>query len=667
MMKKWNLIPAFLCLVSIASAQQAKRPLRPGDIYRLQSLTDAHVSFDGKWIVYTITTIDSVKDKRNSDIWMTSWDGTANVQLTSSPESETSPRFSPDGKYISFIAKRNGDKSQVFLLDRRGGEGIQLTKVKGALEGYEWSPDGKKIALVMHDEEDTAKNKPPKPYVINKFNFKKDITGYQYDTTHSHLYLFDVASKTMHPLTKGIYEENDFAWSPDGSKIAFTSNHTKEIDQNENTDIFVVDTTDGAIPKQLTTWSGADGNPEWSPDGKWIAYLRSASDALYEMYNESVLCVIPATGGEPKVLSASLDRPVSNEKWSLDGKSIAALIADDMQRYVALFNPNKGTMTKLAGGDKAFTYVESVSGGKWLTSMTNTETPAELYAIEGGNVRRLTTIQNKFLDSLTLATGEKFVSTSKDGTKVSGIIYYPPNGGKTNLPVIFYIHGGPVSQDEFAFDMTRQMFAAHGYAVVGINYRGSNGRGVEYSRTISGDWGNKEVMDILGANDYLILKGIIDSSRMAMSGWSYGGILTDYVIASTNRFKAASSGAGVAAPLSLFGVDQYINQYVNEIGLTWKEGNIDKYLKLSYPFLHANRITTPTQFMVGEKDFNVPAVGSEQMYQALRIVGVPTELLDYPNQFHGFTQPSFIKDRYERYFTWFDRYLKPSSPMAVNQ
>ncbi len=144
-----------------------------------------------------------------------------------------------------------------------------------------------------------------------------------------------------------------------------------------------------------------------------------------------------------------------------------------------------------------------------------------------------------------------------------------------------------------------------------------------------------------------------------MSGWSYGGILTDYVIASTTRFKVASSGAGVAAPLSLFGVDQYINQYVNEIGLPWQEGNVEKYLKISYPFLHADRITTPTQFMVGEKDFNVPAAGSEQMYQALRTLNVPTELLIYPNQFHGFTQPSFIKDRYERYLSWFDKYLQP--------
>ena len=165
----------------------------------------------------------------------------------------------------------------------------------------------------------------------------------------------------------------------------------------------------------------------------------------------------------------------------------------------------------------------------------------------------------------------------------------------------------------------------------------------------------------MGAADYLVSKGIADPDRLGISGWSYGGILTDYTIATDTRFKVASSGAGVAAPLSLYGVDQYINQYTNELGLPWKDNNIEKYLKLSYPFLHADRIKTPTQFMVGEKDFNVPAAGSEQMYQALRTLDIPTELLIYPNQYHSFTQPSFIKDRYERYFVWFDKYLKPKS------
>ncbi len=265
--------------------------MRPGDIYRLQSINDAHVSPDGKWIVYSISTIDSAKDKRNSDIWMTSWDGKENIQLTNSPNSESAPRFSPDGKYISFIAKREGDKSQVFLLDRRGGEGIQLTEAKGDLEGYEWSPDGKKLALAMHDAEDTAKNKTPKPYILRKYVFKKDVSGYQLDTLHTHLYLFDVVSKAMRPLTKGNFDEGDFTWRPDGSQLAFVSNHSDDPDLNGNSDIFIVDTSAGAMPRQLTTWTGADANPEWSADGKWIAYLRTTSSSLYEMYDQTNLCV----------------------------------------------------------------------------------------------------------------------------------------------------------------------------------------------------------------------------------------------------------------------------------------------------------------------------------------------------------------------------------------
>ena len=659
MKRIFYLISLFTFLSFTLFSQIQKRPLRPGDIYRMQTLSDANVSPDGKWVAYTVSGIDSAKDKRNTDIWMTSWDGKENVQLTNSREGENRPRWSPDGKYLSFVAVRQGGTAQVWLLDRRGGEGIKLTDTKSDLISYSWSPDSKKLVLEMKDPKDTAKNKPPQPYLINKFRFKQDVSGYQYDTSRTHLYTFDLLTKKTQQLTTGVYNESDPAWSPDGTRIAFVSNRTEDPDRNENTDIWIIDTTRGSVAKKLTTWTGGDSDPQWSPDGKTIAYVRTTSDALYEMYDQTNLCVIDANGGEPKVLSKSLDLGVNNPRWSADGKSIAALVADDMQRYVASYDAARGSMKTIAGGNRTFSSVEAGPKGNWVAFMSEPQLPAELFALEGNNVRRLTTIQNKFLDSVTLATVEKFTSKSKDGTLVSGLIYYPPNRPKQKLPLIFYIHGGPVAQDELAFDQTRQMFAAHGYAVAGVNYRGSSGRGVAFSRTISGDWGNKEVMDILGAADYLVAKGIADSTRMAISGWSYGGILTDYTIASTTRFKAASSGAGVAAPLSLYGVDQYINQYINEIGLPWKGNNIEKYLKLSYPFLHADRIKTPTQFMVGEKDFNVPAVGSEQMYQALRSLDIPTELLIYPGQFHGFTQPSFIKDRYERYFTWFDKYLKP--------
>lgn len=657
--KRIFLFVIFLLTNMILFAQLSKRSLRPGDIYRIQTINDPQISPEGTWVAYTITTTDSAKDKRNSNIWMTSWDGNQSIQLTNAPEMASSPRWSPDGKYLSFTASRFGGSNQVWLLDRRGGEAIKLTNVSGDLSGYSWSPDSKKIALIIRDPLDTSKNKLPRPYIINRYRFKQDISGYQYEARNNHLYLFDISSKKLDTLTSGNFNETDPQWNPNSTKIAYVSNQTEDPDRNSNSDIWIIDAKAGSVSKRFTTWPGSDASPQWSPDGNSIAYLRSTSDASFIMYDQSVLCVANANGGDVKVLSASLDRPVSNPKWNKDGTGIAVLVADDMHHYIADYNVASGELKKIFDGEKSFGSLSLHPNGNWLTAMSEPTLPTELYIIENNNLRRLTNIQNKFVDSLSLASVEKFVSKSKDGTNVSGLIFLPPNAPKQKLPLIFFIHGGPVAQDEFNFDLTRQMLAAEGYAIAAVNYRGSNGRGLAFSKAIYADWGNKEVMDILGAADYLVAKGIADPERMGIGGWSYGGILTDYVIAKDNRFKVASSGAGSALQLSLYGVDQYILQLDNELGQPWKNNNFQKYLNLSYPFLHADKIKTPTQFMSGEKDFNVPTIGSEQMYQALRSQGVPTELLIYPGQFHGFTQPSFIKDRFERYYQWFDKYLKP--------
>lgn len=653
-----KLCSAFCLLLFITASAQNKRPLQPSDIYRLQTIGDPQISPEGTWVAYSLSNIDSAKDKRNNDLWMISWDGKETVQLTNSPESESSPRWSPDGKYLSFLSARQGASTQVWLLDRRGGEAIKLTDVKGDLGDYSWSPDSKKLALIIKDPADTGKNKTPKPYIINRYRFKQDVSGYQWDTRTPHLYVYDIASKKLDTLTSGIYNESNPEWSPDGSKIAFVSNRTEDPDRNSNSDLWIIDAKAGASPKQFTTWKGSDNNPQWSPDGKSIAYLRSTSDENYIMYDQPVLVVQDVEKGTIKTLSTGLDRPVYNPKWSKDGKRIYVSVADDIERYIGTYEIANGKFQKQIGGKRNFGSFMVHPKDGLLVFMSDPQTPAELYAYEKNDLRRLTTIHSKFLDALSLASVEKFTSKSADGTEVSGLLYLPPNAPKEKLPLLFYIHGGPVAQDEYNFDMARQMLAAHGYAVAAVNYRGSNGRGLAYTKAIFADWGNKEVSDILGAADYLVAKGIADPARMGISGWSYGGILTNYTIAKDSRFKVASSGAGSALQLSLFGVDQYINQFENELGYPWKDNNLQKYLDLSYAFLHADRIKTPTQFMVGEKDFNVPAIGSEQMYQALRSLNIPTELLIYPGQFHGFTQPSFIKDRYERYFQWFDKYLK---------
>ena len=661
-MKKFIQILAVVFLCSNTITAQEKRPIGPTDIYRYQHIADPQVSPEGNWVLYTLTSVDTVKDKRNKDIWMISWDGKDNVQLTNGPGNESSARFSPDGKYISFTASRGDDdkeekKSQVYLLDRRGGEAKKISDVKGDIEDYVWKPDGSGILLVMKDPDysDTGKTKIRTPYVMERYQFKQDYEGYL-DSRKSHLYYFDIKSKKIDTLTKGNFNETNAVFSPDGNTIAFVSNRTPDPDKNENTDIYTMDAKAAATMKKITSWPGNDVNPQWSPDGKWIAYLQSSSDKAFTMYGENYLAVISKDGGEPKLLSRQTDRPVRNPRWSSDGQSISVLMEDDRQCNVISFNAENGQMTKMTEGDKSFSDIET-QNGNWVTTMSDPKTPLEIYALEKNNLRRLTTVQDSFLAPLQLATVEGFKSKSKDGTMVSGLLYRPANAVPgQKLPLILFIHGGPVSQDEFEFDLTRQIYASAGYAVAAVNYRGSSGRGIEYTKSIFGDWGNKEVVDIVGAANYLIKEGIADENNMGIAGWSYGGISTNYTIASDQRFKAAVSGAGSSLQLSMYGSDEYINQYENELGVPWK--NLDKWLKVSYPFLHADKIKTPTLFMASQNDFNVPVVGAEQMYQALRSLGVPTELVIYPNQNHGLVVPSYLKFRYEKHIGWFNKYLK---------
>ena len=670
-MIKTLLLPIAVIVISNAAYSQTKRPLNPADFLRYVDVTDPQVSTDGKWCTYTVTTVDTAKDETNTDVWMVSWDGKDNVQLTNTMEDESSAKFSPDNKYISFLSSRSFDVdrdddkdggSQLWLMNRLGGEAKKITDVKNDIEDYAWSPDGKKILLDMDDIDysDTSESGTRQPYVITRYHFKQDIEGYL-DDRKTHLYLLDVATGDIDTLTSGNYNEESAAWSPDGKKIAFVSNHSEDADKNENDDIFIMDAVQGAVPYQLTTWKGADHDPQWSPDGKYIAYLQSSSDENFTMYGEDVLAVIPASGGKPNLISASVDRPLYSPRWNKDGTKIIALMEDDRQQSIVSFDlTQSGTekYTKLAGGDKVFWAAElNKTTGDWIVNMTDPQTPNELYALESTGLRRLTHATDSFLAPVQPIKAEGFQSKSSDGNLVSGILYRPANApANARLPLIIYIHGGPVSQDDYEYDLYRNILAAGGYAVAAVNYRGSSGKGKDYTRAIYGDWGNKEVTDILGAVDYLIRQGIADSSRVGIAGWSYGGILTDYTIATTTRFKAASSGAGSALQLSLYGVDEYITQYETELGPPWK--NADKWIKLSYPFFHADKIKTPTLFMASQKDFNVPSVGAEQMYQALRSIGVPTELVIYPGQYHGIRVPGYMQDRCQRYLDWFGKYLK---------
>lgn len=660
-----------LTVAGIPSICQTKYPVTPADVYRLKNISALQPSPDGQWLAYIVTGTDSVKDKHVSSLWMASWDGTQCVQLTGNGD-VSYPRWSPDGKYLSFISgeprlnfeigekeDKDDDDAQIYLLDRRGGEAKKLTNVKGSIEDYDWAPDGTKIVLAVKEKDysDTAKTKIRKPYVIDRFHFKQDYKGYL-DSSATHLYLFYVAAKKTDTLTTGKYDETNPVFSPGGKQIAFVSNRTPQPDKNENTDIYVMDARPGASFSKATSWAGEDINPVWSPDGKYIAYLQSSSNENFTMYGHHYLAVIPATGGEPKLLSKFTDRPFENARWASDGRTVAGLLSDDRQCNVVSFDISSGQMVKITEGDKNYTSLEYNTGKKaWAGLMSMPQQPVEVFAIENRAERQITHIQDSFVSKLQFATVKGFKATAKDGNIVSGLLYLPPGAQPgVKLPLILFIHGGPVDQDAYEFDMTRQVYACAGYAVAAVNYRGSNGRGIDYIRAIYGDWGNREETDIIACADYLIKEGIADETRMGIAGWSYGGISTDYTIATDQRFKAAVSGAGSALQLSMYGVDQYVTQYETELGAPWKNSAL--WIKLSYPFFHADRIKTPTLFMASQKDFNVPSVGAEQMYQALKSLGIPTELVIYPNQNHGIVVPSYIKDRYERHIAWFNKYLK---------
>ncbi|MEO7766876.1 MAG: S9 family peptidase, partial [Ferruginibacter sp.] len=506
------------------------------------------------------------------------------------------------------------------------------------------------------DFSDTAKTKTKAPFVMDRYHFKQDREGW-IGNRHTHLYVFDIFTKKMDTLTKGNFDEGSPVWSPDGRQLAFVSNRSAEPDKNENEDIWVMEVSAGAAIKQLTYWLGADRNPQWSPDGKWIAYNSSSSNLSFTMYGQNTLSLVPAGGGTARSLIASLDRPVSNTRWAKDGQHLNFLVEDDRKKYIAKLDIESNAIETVAGGERSFSNIEMVPGSEALiATMSEPQMPVELYAIENRQVRRLTHVQDSFVNAIEFATVEGFNSTSKDGARVSGILFRPSKAvAGEKLPLILFIHGGPVGQDDYAFDLSRQMLAAGGFAVAGVNYRGSSGRGIDYTKAIYADWGHKEVLDILGAANYLVQKGIADEYRMGIGGWSYGGILTNYTIATDDRFKAAASGAGSSLQLSMYGVDQYITQYETELGAPWK--NPKKWIDLSYPFFKADKIKTPTLFMAGEKDFNVPSAGAEQMYQALRSLGIPTQLVIYPGQFHGITKPSYQVDRFERYLKWFRQYL----------
>jgi dipeptidyl aminopeptidase/acylaminoacyl peptidase len=656
---------AFLLLSASLPVAAETRALKADDLFSVRDVDDPRLSPDGQWVAYTVRTDSLEKDKSDTDVWMAPLAGGEAVRVTSSEKSESDARFSPDGRYLAFLSSRDGDHSQVFLIDRRGGEAQRLTDYKADVSSLAWSPDSKRLALVVSDVDpnepkDGAKkdeDATEKPIVIHRLKFKSDGNGYLSDV-RSHVYVFDVAAKSSVQVTSGAWDDDAPAWSPDGKQIAFTSNRTADADLNENEDVFVVAAAAGATARALTTGVATDAQPAWSPDGQWIAFAEGGSDVEDTIYTANHVALVPAAGGAVKPLTLALDRNVSKPRFSGDGKQVLFLLEENGEQHLARITLATGAVDRPVGGERAVYDYDLGAKGEIVVAESTYRAPTEISLVTSAGLRRLTTTNDAFVKEVALANVRKLQATSPDGTKVDFFLALPVDYKPgTRLPLLVRPHGGPAEQDAAAFDFDWHYYASHGYAVVMPNYRGSTGYGKAHSRAIWAAWGDKDLMDVIASVDHVIAMGIADPERLGVGGWSYGGYLTNYAITKTSRFKAAVSGASGFAMLANYGTDDLQYWWEKELGLPWK--NAALWNKLS-PIFDVEKVTTPTLVLCGAADMRVPLLNSEQLYQSLKRRGVDTELVIYPGQYHSIRTPSYRKDRLERSLAWYDRLLKPA-------
>ena len=660
------------------AAPSAPRGITIDDFFQIRDVAQPELSPDGQWVAYSVRTRMLKEDKNEQRLWMVSTHGGDPIPMTAEGVSSSHPRWSPDSKYLAFLSSRDAGKSQVWLLNRLGGEAVRLTEVAQGVNDFEWSPDSTRLVLILQDpkpedlesakdknkDKSAAKPKTPPPFVIDRLQFKEDNAGYL-DRRRDHLYVFDVASKKSTQVTSGDFDENDPAWSPDGKSLAFTSNRsTPDPDRNYNSDIWVVaaDNTDkGAHLTQVTTNPGPDRQPAWSPDGKWMTYVTQ-TDLKAMIYATHHLAIAPSSGGEAKVLTLAFDRSVRRPRFSADGRAIYFIADDDGTQNLFRIAASGGEVSRPIGGPLSVASYSPGKDGAIAAQISSLDRPDEIFFFSDNKLTRLTKTNDALSAQLRLAQVDYVHFKSKDGTSIAGYLYKPLDyaPGK-KAPTLLNPHGGPVGQYSASFYHLAQLYAANGYAVLLPNPRGSSGYGQKFCQAIFADWGNKDYQDDMAMVDYAVAQGVANPDKLGVGGWSYGGMSTDFIIEQTTRFKAAISGAGIALMTSGFGHDQYQKDYFSELGYPWE--NKAAWEKIS-PFYRVNNITTPTLFMGGDIDWNVPIIGGEQMYQALKSLGRTTELVVYPGEHHGFTMPSHLKDRLERYLAWYAHYVKGDTTPA---
>jgi dipeptidyl aminopeptidase/acylaminoacyl peptidase len=656
---------------TVVTHAQTKRPMTPEDVLSLNRASDPQMSPDARRVAFVVNTWDRENDRFNSDVWIVD-EMRQVVRLTSNPRRDDSPRWSPDARRIAFLSERAVDptaqgaasgSAQIFLLNPMGGEPVQLTSHKTPIQSFEWSPDGRLIAFIAVEAREKSKTKPP--VVVDE------------DNSFAQLWVVDVATQEIKQLTRGARHITALNWSWDSSQIVFTARATPKLLDNETTEVFVTPANlqnapyDTAQSRQLTRGGGAENQPQFSPDGRWISYL--AHEGEVTVGPESIH-IVPAAGGEARQLANNYEGYISAYRWVYDSQRIVFLAASGVNTNLYSLNTRDASPTLMTRNEGVTSGFSMTPDGMNIAYVhENPRMPTEVALLNARNmIPILLTRLNPQVESLTLGQVEAVKWNSNDGTEIEGLLIFPV-GYQTGkrYPTLTYIHGGPEGAYAKSFNATwsafPQVYAGAGYAVFMPNFRGSSNYGAKFAQSNARLVGKVDYEDIMSGVDYLVKLGVADENRLAVAGWSYGGYMSGWIIGHTNRFKCAAYGAGLSNAVSYWGTADIIQQRERLHGGTPWESR--KMFDEQSPLNYLTNVKTPTLIFHGEKDERVPLGQSMETYRTLKRLGLKTQLVIYPDQGHSLLVPSYQLDKMRREFEWVEKYTggreeRQSSPVS---
>jgi dipeptidyl aminopeptidase/acylaminoacyl peptidase len=657
---------AIALFLAASATAQTPRPMTPDDVLAVQAVNGVRISPDGKMVLYELAYSDLKENQTHNEIWLapaTGAPGAFKPRKFTSGREDRSPQWSPDGQWVAFLGTRGTAASsgepprpQVYLMPAFGGEAEALTDAKGGVTAFAWSPDSTRVAFVATVPFTEAQEKDQKD--------KIDARVVDGDYRFSHLWVIGTASRKSTEIVKNDAVLADPQWSPDGTRLAYVSRPTPKADDEGLSDVYVTNADGSSTSRKLFENEGPDDTPRWSPDGRWIAL--NSRDLGHGRLGIPHLLVIPAEGGKTRELISDPDGVAADISWSADGTCLYFRSAHHTTTHIYRVAVSGGAPEALTYDEATMTsFSVSRDGKRMAFSGSDLQRAPDLYvsAFPKVSAERVTD-HNPLLRDIALGRSEVIRWSGKDGLALEGVLIYPVGYQTgTKVPLVASIHGGPSGVWTQAFprgvNNYAHVWAGKGWAVFMPNIRGSSGYGERFQLANVRDWGGMDFQDIQSGLDELVRRGIADPDRMVQSGWSYGGYMTAWTLTQTNRFKAVVVGAGLTDMFSMYPTNDLQRVLEGYFGDTpWND--LESYRRAS-AMTFIKQAKTPTLILHGAADVRVPVGQGQELYLGLRKNNVSAQMVVYPREGHGFTEPRHILDKMKRETEWIEKYLGPSN------